>query len=105
MTRPYKEASTALILEAIDEGLRSILGEGGKTVVYYHLRNTFGIDRKDIPANIEAFTAFLHQLFGYGAKTIEDAILKSLCSKLGISYEEAKNAKLADCIKKLASRN
>ncbi|MEM3551760.1 MAG: hypothetical protein QXN87_08730 [Candidatus Bathyarchaeia archaeon] len=101
----HKKGFNALLLEALDEGLQSTLGESGKTVVYYHFQNSCGVRREGIPEKPEVFSEFLNRLFGFGAKIIEEAILKSLCSKLGIEYEEVKNAKFTDYLRKLAEKN
>ncbi|MEM0007901.1 MAG: hypothetical protein QXR89_06530 [Candidatus Bathyarchaeia archaeon] len=98
-----KEFNTVLI-EAIDEALQTTLGESGKEVVYYYLKSSYALRKEDIPENPELFTEFLNRLFGAGAKIIENAILKNLCLKLGIKYEEAKNAKLADFMREISQR-
>ncbi|MEM2103791.1 MAG: hypothetical protein QW717_02720 [Candidatus Bathyarchaeia archaeon] len=102
---PKENGFGAILLEAIDEALQSTLGESGKTVVYYHFQKNSGVEREDIPEKPEVFIEFLNRLFGFGAKIIEEAIVKSLCSKLGIEYEEAKNAKFTDYLRKLAEKN
>lgn len=96
-----KKEFEAMLLEALDEVLESILGESGKEVVYYHLQNSYGIRREDVPEKPEVFAECLNRIFGFGAKIIEDAIIKSLCSRLKTGCEGIKNAKFADFLKVL----
>jgi len=99
---PEKEEFEVILLEAIDESLKSMLGESGKELVYYQLKNSYGLRRENVPEKPELFAECLYGLFGLGAKIIEATILKNLCVKLKIKYEEKKNAKFADCIKDIA---
>ncbi len=75
-----------LLSESIDEGL-SILGESAKHVVYFHLENTFKINKQDIPNKIEKFIDAINKIFGSGAKIIEIQIMKSLFKKVGCTIE------------------
>lgn len=69
------------LLEAIDEGL-ALLGESPKETLYYHLAQTFNINKRDIPFKIEEFTEAIERIFGSGAKIIEIQIMKCLFKKL-----------------------
>jgi hypothetical protein len=69
------------LLEAIDEGL-TLLGESPKETLYYHLAQTFNINKRDIPSKIEEFTEAIERIFGNGAKIIEIQIMKCLFEKL-----------------------
>ncbi len=103
MPSPEKEFE-AILLEAIDESLKSMLGESGKELVYYQLKNSFGLRKENVPEKPELFSECLYSLFGLGAKIIEATILKKLCIKLKIKYEENKDIKFADYIKGMAKR-
>ncbi|MEM3551660.1 MAG: hypothetical protein QXV01_11290 [Candidatus Bathyarchaeia archaeon] len=98
-----REFNTVLI-DVVDEALQTILGESGKEVVYYYLKNSYTLRKEDIPENPELFTEFLNKLFGAGTKIIENTILKNLCLKLGIKYNEAKNAKLTDLLREISHK-
>lgn len=69
-----------LLLQAVDEELTS-LGNSVKKTIYYHLKQTFKIDRQDIPHNIDQFAQALEQIFGTGAKFLEIGIMKRLHDK------------------------
>ena len=90
----------ALLFEAVDEGLKAVLGETGKEVVYYHLQSVYGLRKESISEHPETLIEFLNRLFGAGAELIEMVILKKLCLKLGITHETAENIKLIDFIRK-----
>jgi hypothetical protein len=98
-----KKHLDATVLEALDEGLKSILGESGKKIVYFHLQNSHGLRREEILEKPELLNECLNMLFGYGAKVIENAILKTLSFKLKIKYKE-KNVKFAEYIKDITKK-
>lgn len=101
MTLSSRKEFNAVLLEAIDEGLEAALGESGKQVIYYHLRNSKGLGRESIPENPEAFTEFLNSFFGRGAQLIEKIIMERLCRKLEIQHEATENTTLTDFIRKI----
>lgn len=78
------------LIEAVDEGLL-ILGESGRKAVYFHIQNITSIKKEEISGNLEALQKGLEEIFGAGARVIETAIVRSLCQKLGIHFEEDKD--------------
>jgi hypothetical protein len=66
-----------LLLEAVDEGLSS-LGETSKIAIYFHLKKSFNIKKKEIPYKIEAFAKGIEKIFGLGANFLEILIMKQL---------------------------
>lgn len=93
-----------VLFEAIDEGLKAVVGESGKEAVYYHFQNFHGLEKKGIPGNPEVFIEFLSEFFGLGAKVIENTIFEKLCLKLGIKHEEVENLELTDFIKEIVGK-
>lgn len=91
----------AILIEVIDETLQAVIGESGKEVVYYYLQNSYAIKKENIPENLEAFTEFLNNFFGSGAKVIEKTIMKNLCLKLGIKIKQTEDIKLTQFIKSI----
>jgi len=71
-----------LLLEAVDEALSS-LGASSKQAIYFHLENTFDINKPDIPHKIEEFANAIEKIFGPGAKFLEIQIMKRLYKKVG----------------------
>jgi hypothetical protein len=87
-----------ILLEAIDEGL-AVLGDGGKHMVFFYLERNCSIRKHDIPKNPEAFVRGLEKIFGAGTTVLEKMILKRICSKLGLKYEEREEQRLIDYLK------
>ena len=54
---------------------------------------------REIPKNPEAFAKGLEKIFGAGASVFEKLIVKSLCSKLGLKYEDVEGRPFADYVK------
>ena len=75
-----------ILLEAIDEGL-SLLGESPKQALYFHLEETFNMNRQDIPYKIEEFTNAIEKIFGAGAKILKIQIMKCIFNKIGYSFK------------------
>jgi hypothetical protein len=68
------------MLETVDE-IFSSFGNSCKQAIYFQLKNTFKIQKQEIPLRIEDFANALEQLFGVGAKFIELKIIESLHKK------------------------
>jgi hypothetical protein len=73
------------LLEAIDNSFSS-LGESAKTSIYFHLENTMGIRKREIPFRIEDFQNALEKIFGMGTRHLEILFIKNLHEKLKIKY-------------------
>lgn len=93
-----------MFLEALDEALGLLVGEVGKRIIYYHLQKTYSINMKDVPEKPEVLVEFLNAFFGYGAKVIEKAIVKSLCDRVGLDPLQYENIGLLDLIRKIQQR-
>jgi len=87
------------MLEAIDEGLL-ILGESSRKSVYFHLQTKYSLMREDVPNKPEVFVECLEKIFGAGAKVVEEAIAKSLCKKLGLTFE-TKYESFVNCLNEI----
>ena len=71
----------SLLIEAVDSAFW-MLGDSNRQVLYFHLRNSFGISREAIPQNIEVFAKLLEQVFGQGALLLEAKIMETLHKKV-----------------------
>ena len=87
-----------LFIEAVDEGLET-LGESGKHMIFFHLDKSYSIKKHEIPKKPEAFAKGLEKIFGAGASVLEKLIVKSLCSKLELKYEDIESRPFADYVK------
>jgi hypothetical protein len=83
------EAFKKALMEAIDEGLR-MLGESGREVIYFRLKQSYALKKEDVPNNPEIFMECLRGIFGSGAEVIERTIIRSLYKKLGMEFEAKK---------------
>ena len=81
-----KQIFNKLLLEAVDEGLSS-LGESAKQAIYFYLKNSFNIKKKEIPFKLEAFNNGIEKIFGLGADFLKVLVLKSLYEKIGMVFE------------------
>lgn len=75
-----------MLLEAIDEAFSS-LGESVKAAIYFHLENTFGINKSDIPSRTADFSNALEKIFGPGARHLEILFMKNLHDRVGVTCE------------------
>jgi hypothetical protein len=79
----------SLLLESIDETVRGVLGEGPLLAMFYSLEKRLGIRRGEIPERLEDFQRGLMTLFGRSAAPIiSRAIVRTLCGKLEIPYQQ-----------------
>ncbi|MBT0160408.1 hypothetical protein G4O51_10545 [Candidatus Bathyarchaeota archaeon A05DMB-2] len=101
-------AFDGLLLRAIDEALNS-LGKSVGQAIYFHIENTFGINRTQIPENLQAFQEALEKIFGAGARLIEVQIIKNLHVMTGNSLvmkrSEFEFIKYVDAAKQSYLRN
>lgn len=74
------------LLEAIDEAFSS-LGESSKTAIYFHLENSMGIKKQEIPFRIDDFQNALEKIFGLGARLLEILFVKNLHGKIKTTYK------------------
>jgi hypothetical protein len=82
----------ALLRKSIKEGISSVVGTSTAVAVEFYVDS--GLGSKDIVAYTEA----LENMFGAGAKLIEERCAKALYSNLGIAFEKKENYKLSDYV-------
>jgi hypothetical protein len=88
------EKFNRVLLDAIEGGL-SLLGDSPKKAIFYHLETSFHLKKEDIPLNLSEFQQALEGVFGPGAPYIERLIMRSLCEKLGVGFQEPELVDLA----------
>lgn len=93
-----KEDFEAIFLEAVDEGLRSTLGNTPTRVIYYHFEKKQLLKREDIPYKPEVFAEGLDKILGTGATIIKTFIIKNLYKKLELDYEELEDKDFLSCV-------
>lgn len=77
----HEERFEKVLIEAVDEGLSS-LGESSKRAIYFHLKESFNVEREEIPHKVEVFIDALEEIFGGGADFLEILIMKRLRKKI-----------------------
>ncbi|MEM3566068.1 MAG: hypothetical protein QXK47_03015 [Candidatus Bathyarchaeia archaeon] len=92
------EAFKKALVEAVDEGLL-MLGENGREVIYFRLKQSYALKKEDIPGYPEIFVECLRSIFGLGAEVIEKAVINSLYRKLGIEFHAKKNLGFLEYLK------
>jgi hypothetical protein len=98
-----------MLLKIIDNTIRYVLGDYNSLIIYNYLeRNSCPI--KEIPTNLDLFSAELRNLIGVGRGQIlgapiilENAIVKALASELGLKPENESTV-FEDRIRRLKER-
>jgi len=98
------EGLNDLFLKAVDEGLKQVFKETGAQVIYSFIENKHHLKRESIAEKPEDFSACLEGLLGSAAPVIETLILKNLCSKLQLEYEEKNEYRFSDYVRELRER-
>jgi|GEM_PF-3779508 len=91
-------------LYAVEEGLRSVLGETATAIIFLHLERDHGLKRDVLHRNVEEFSADLTGLLGSGAPLLEGLIIKLLCSRLQSEYDVKPEFGFADHVEGLRER-
>jgi len=92
-----------ILLTAVEESLSS-LGDSPKQAIFFHLENSFKIEREGIPTNLTEFAKALEGIFGSGASYLEKLIAKRLYEKLGLEFENEGNWDFLECVTKVQKR-
>lgn len=82
-----KEEFNKILLYAIDEEMKRILGTVTTHTIYLHVEQNEHLKPDDIPNNLEKFVSTLERIFNAGALVIEKAIMKNLHSRLSLKNE------------------
>jgi len=74
-------------LESVDNTFKRVLGESGTHAVFRFLENRYKLPKGSIGDNMGLFNEALDNLFELGSKFLQKEVLKTVCSKLGITYD------------------
>jgi len=83
------EIGGEVVFKAVDEGLEKALGGVAKEMIFYNLKNRYGLEKEDILGKFMVLHEALENLFGIGAEPLESMIFKELYSNF-ISKMRAK---------------
>lgn len=98
--RIYERTETLhpLILNAVDETLKTVFNEGGAQVIYRYLSLECQLTKEEIPKRPEIFSDSLKRLLGSAAPVIERLIVRNLCGKLDLNFEEREDHRIVSYI-------
>lgn len=74
-------------LHSVDDTFKRVLGESGTHAVFHFLENKHELPKSSIGDKVDLFNEALDNLFGSGRKFLQGQVLKTVCSKLGITYD------------------
>jgi len=74
-------------LHSVDDTFKRVLGESGTHAVFHFLENKHELPKSSIGDKVDLFNEALDNLFGPGGKFLQKEVLKTICSKLGITYD------------------
>jgi len=90
------------LLKAVDFAFNS-LGKSCKQALYFHLKNTFHVGRREIPEKVEEFDNALKLIFKDGAIFLEGLILDELCESLEVKFERKNVLNFDEAVLKIRS--
>ena len=90
------------LLKAVDFAFNS-LGRSCKQALYFHLKNTFHVGRREIPEKLEEFDNALKLIFKDGAIFLERLILDKLCEGLQVKFEGKNVLNFDEAVSKIRS--
>ena len=85
------------LLKAIDTAFGS-LGRSCEKALYFHLENTFHIEKAEIPEKVEEFDSAMRMIFKEGAAFLERLILEKLLEELGMTLDRKPCSDFAETI-------
>jgi len=78
------------LLKAVDFAFDT-LGESCRKALYFHLRTTFHVRKREIPKKVGEFDKALRLIFKDGAVFLERLILERLVEGLGVEFNEKRS--------------
>ena len=107
----HENELAGLAFKALDEGLRSVLGESVTKALYYHFEEKSGLKVEEAlkrPEGSRAFTRFLMEFFDHGYVVLEKVMVEVLNKRMGIrasslsevfSLLSSRSTKCSTCLK------
>jgi len=93
-----------LLLKVVDATMKQVFTQAGAKVIHGYLENYTHLKREEIAEKTEVFSTGLKRLLGSGAPVIENLIVKNLCRKLELKFEEKKGYEFSDYVRELRKR-
>ena len=89
----------SVLVEVVSDVMMDLLGETVASIVIYHLEKDFSLRIEEIPEKPDRFEYAIKDLFGEGARIIEEKITEELYRRLGLNYRRVKGYSFVDYIK------
>jgi len=87
-----------ILMVAVERGL-SVLGESIAHVIFYHMDKKYSLKKHEIFEKPDRFVEVLQDMFGSGAATLENLIIQSICSTIGLNPSTLNTLTLSQCIR------
>jgi hypothetical protein len=97
---PNQSSFNEVLLEAIGEAL-VVIGEPAKKILYFHIQNKYLLKPNEISSKPELLILALKNVLGVGGCFVEALIVKKLCEKYQLDYNQYKNLKTEEAIEKI----
>lgn len=95
-----------LLLEAVDEYVRDVMGEGVREAFYGYFEEKFHLSKGSIPNRLDEFVVVLSETFGLsGVAVIGRGVAKRLYTKLGLKFIEKPGYTLLDYVKEAEDKS
>lgn len=100
LNKPKLTPFNKVLIEAVNDRLKAILGKPTAAIVLHHLKNIHSLKMEEIPENPASFAAGLENLIGKNAASIiETSIVEELYKKLGLTCPKTKGYSFAEYMK------
>jgi hypothetical protein len=97
---PKQSIFDEVLLEAIGEALL-VIGESAKKILFFHIQNKYLLKPEEISSKPELLLLALKNVLGEGGSFVEPLILKKICEKYRLNYDQYKNLKTEEAIEKI----
>lgn len=95
-----------LLLEAVDEYVRDVMGEGVREAFYGFFEEKFHLSKESIPNRLDEFVVVLSETFGMtGGAVTGRGVAKRLYAKLGLKFIEKPGYTLLDYVKEAEDKS
>ena len=103
-SRPKIEEFDSILLDVVESTFKMVFGEATANMIFLQLEKRGSLSREQIPLNIEAFSSGLGKLLGSGALSLQESIVKRLCSRLQLEYDPRLAENFVDYVRELRKR-
>ncbi len=85
----------------VEKTLTLILGEEVTKAFYFHMSKNFDLKKDAMASRPDVLSEALNRTFGKGGQVIQRVIIRKLCDKTGVKYDEVSEDNLTSAISEL----